>query len=117
MPVPLGRGAALRARPGLAHDVGRVEAVALDQRQEPLQAGGIESVASRQEDDGRGALGAEGDDVRVAEARTDGQAVVGETQPGERLVVERPDLGLALGRYVDGFGRGALPAREADTSL
>jgi hypothetical protein len=54
--------------------------------------------------------------VRVAEARADGQACVAETQPGQRLVVERQDLGLALGRFVDGFGRGAPPTREADTS-
>jgi hypothetical protein len=54
--------------------------------------------------------------VRVAEARADGQAFVAETQSGERLVVERSDLVLALGRFVDGFGRGAPPTREADTS-
>jgi hypothetical protein len=100
----------------LAYDVWRVEAVALGQRQEPFQAGGVQCVGSRQEDDGRGVLRAESEDVRVAEARADGQAFVAETQPGERLVVERSDLGLALGRFVDGFGRGAPPTREADTS-
>jgi hypothetical protein len=100
----------------LAYDVGRVEAVALGQRQEPLQAGGVQCVGSRQEDDGRGALRAESEDVRVAEARADGQAFVAETQSGERLVVERSDLVLALGRFVDGFGRGAPPTREADMS-
>jgi hypothetical protein len=54
--------------------------------------------------------------VRVAEARADGQAFVAEAQLDQRLVVERPDLGLALGRFVDGFGRGAPPTREADMS-
>jgi hypothetical protein len=38
-------------------------------------------------------------------------------QTGERLVVERPDLGLACGRSVIGFGRRAPPSREADTPL
>jgi hypothetical protein len=109
MPIPLGRGASLRTKARLAYDVGRVEAVALGQRQEPLQAGGVQCVGSRQEDDGRGALRAESEDVRVAEARADGQAFVAEAQSGERLVVERSDLGLALGRFVDGFGRGAPP--------
>jgi hypothetical protein len=116
MPVPLGRGASLRTKARLAYDVGRVEAVALGQRQEPLQAGGVQGVAAREEDDGRGALRAESEDVRVAEARADGQAFVAETQSGERLVVERSDLVLALGRFVDGFGRGAPPTREADMS-
>jgi hypothetical protein len=116
MPVPLRRGAGLRTKARLPHDVGRVEAVALGQGQEPLEAGGVQGVAAREEDDGRGALRAEGDDVRVAEARADSQACVAETQPGQRLVVERPDLVLALGRFVDGFGRGAPPTREADTS-
>ena len=116
MPVPLRRGAGLRTKARLAYDVGRVEAVALGQRQEPLQAGGVQGVAAREEDDGRGVLRAEGDDVRVAEARADSQAFVAETQPGQRLVVERPDLVLALGRFVDGFGRGAPPTREADMS-
>jgi hypothetical protein len=100
----------------LAYDVGRVEAAALGQRQEPLQAGGVQGVAAREEHDGRSALRAESEDVRVAEARADGQAFVAETQSGERLVVERSDLVLALGRFVDGFGRGAPPMREADTS-
>jgi hypothetical protein len=36
VPVPLGRGAGLRAKAGLAHDVGRVEAMALGKGQEPL---------------------------------------------------------------------------------
>jgi hypothetical protein len=81
-----------------------------------LRQVGVQGVAAREEDDGRGALRAEGDDVRVAEARADSQACVAETQPGQRLVVERPDLVLALGRFVDGFGRGAPPTREADTS-
>ena len=101
----------------MAYDVWRIEAVALGQRHKPLQAGGVQGVGSRQEDDGRGALRAESEDVRVAEARADGNAVVTETQPGERLVVEPPDLGLTLGRFVDRFRRGAPPAREADTSL
>jgi hypothetical protein len=107
--VPLRRGASLRTKAGLPHDVGRVEAVALRQRQKPLEAGGVQGVGARQEDRGRGTLGPEGDDVRVAEARADGQAFVAEAQSGERLVVERSDLGLALGRFVDGFGRGAPP--------
>src|SRR5215213_2792443 len=111
MPVPLRRGAGLRTQARLPHDVGRVEAVALGQGQEPLEAGGVQGVAAREEDDRRGVLRAEGDNVRVAEARADGQACVAETQPGERLVVERPDLGLTLGRFVDGFGRGAPSTR------
>jgi hypothetical protein len=108
MPIPLGRGASLRTKARLAYDVGRVEAVALGQRQEPLQAGGVQGVAAREEDDGRGVLRAESEDVRVAEARADGQAFVAETQSGERLVVERSDLVLALGRFVDGLGRSYL---------
>jgi hypothetical protein len=114
VPVPLRRGPLLRAKAGLPYDVGCVEAVALGQGQEPLEAGGVQGVASRQEDDGRCALGAEGEDVRVAEARPNGQALVAETQPGERLLVERPELGLALGRFVDGLGRGYLQ-REKPT--
>jgi hypothetical protein len=55
--------------------------------------------------------------VRFAEARSDAQALVALAQTGERLVVERPDLGLACGRSVIGFGRRAPPSREADTPL
>src|SRR5215207_10075241 len=56
--VPLRRGAGLRAKTGVPHDVGRIEAVALCQGQEPLQAGGVQCVVARQEDGGRSALGA-----------------------------------------------------------
>ena len=71
-PSPSTRGgSAPKAR--LPHDVWRVEAVALGQGQEPLEAGGVQGVAAREEDDGRSVLRAEGDDVRVAEARADGQ--------------------------------------------
>jgi hypothetical protein len=54
--------------------------------------------------------------VRVTEPRCDGQAFVAEAQPGQRLVVEHPDLGLALGRFVDGFGYSAPTTSQADTS-
>ena len=81
MPVPLRRGAGLRTKARLPHDVWRVEAVALGQGQEPLEAGGVQGVAAREEDDGRSVLGAEGDDVRVAEARADGQALVAGPSP------------------------------------
>ena len=70
----------LRAVAGLAYDVWRLDAVALGQGQKPLEASGVQGVASRQEDEGRGALGAEGEDVCVAEARADGQAFVAEAQ-------------------------------------
>src|SRR5215212_4496555 len=101
--VPLRRGPLLRAPARLADDVWRVEAVALGQRQKPLKAGGIQGVGSRQEDDGRGVLGSYRQDVGVAEACADCQALVAWAQPGQRLVVERSDLGLALWRFVDGF--------------
>src|SRR5829696_2885066 len=114
--VPLRRGAGLRTKAGVPHDVGRIEAVALSQGQEPVEAGGVQGVVARQEDRGRGALGTEGDDVRVTEARCDGQAFVAWAKPGQRLVVERPDLGLALGRFVDGCGHSGPPTREADMS-
>src|SRR5215212_9285367 len=107
--VPLRRGPLLRAPARLADDVWRVEAVALGQRQKPLKAGGIQGVGSRQEDDGRGVLGSYRQDVGVAEACADCQALVAWAQPGQRLVVERSDLGLALWRFVDGFGRRRLP--------
>ena len=42
-------------------------------RAEPLEAGGVQGVAAREEDDGRSVLGAEGDDVRVTESRADGK--------------------------------------------
>jgi hypothetical protein len=53
--------------------------------------------------------------VRVAKARADGQAFVDEAQLGQRLVVKRTDLGLPLGRLLDGSGHGAPHTREADT--
>ena len=108
-PVALRRGPDLCAPARLTDDVGRVEAVALRQRQEPLKAGGVQEVAARQEDRGRGALVSDRDHVGVAEARADGQALFTDAQPGERLVVERLDLGLALGRPVDGSGQRASP--------
>src|SRR5215210_2495291 len=112
MPVPLRRGLLLSAPARLADDVGRVEAVALSQGQEPLQAGGIQGVGARQEDDGRGVLGSYRQDVGFAQARADSQALAAWAQRGQRLVVERPYLGLALGRFVDGFGRRAPPTGE-----
>ncbi|CAA9405430.1 MAG: hypothetical protein AVDCRST_MAG55-900 [uncultured Rubrobacteraceae bacterium] len=115
MAVPLRRGPDLCAPARLADDVGRVEAAATRQRQEPYEAGGVQEVAAREEHHGWGVLGAEGEDVGVAEARADGQAFVAEAQSDERLVVERADLGLALGRLVDGICRRAPPTREADT--
>ena len=69
------------AKARLPHDVWRVEAVALGQGQEPLEAGGVQGVAAREEDDGRSVLRAEGDDVRVAEARADGQACIAGPSP------------------------------------
>jgi hypothetical protein len=109
VPVALRRGPDLRAPARLTDDVRRVEAVALRQRQEPLKAGGVQEVAARQEDRGRGALVSDRDHVGVAEACADGQALFTDAQPGERLVVERLDLGLALGRPVDGSRQRASP--------
>jgi hypothetical protein len=47
VPVSLGRGAGLSTKAGLAHDVGCVDAMALRQRQEPCQAGGVQGVPAR----------------------------------------------------------------------
>src|SRR5918995_5464138 len=113
--VALGRGPLLRALARLANDVGRVEAVSLRQRQKPLEDDGVQEVAAREEHRGRGICGPQREDVGVAEARLHGQALVAETQSGERLFVERPDLSLSLGRLVDGFRRRAPPTRKAGT--
>ncbi|MDQ3286503.1 MAG: hypothetical protein M3P92_12555, partial [Actinomycetota bacterium] len=66
--VPLRLGTDLRAQARLPHNIGRTEAVVLGQRKKPIQAGGVQEVAARKEQRGRGALGSERDDVGIAEA-------------------------------------------------
>src|SRR5829696_2513091 len=63
----------------------------------------------------RGNVAASFEEFGHAEARLHGQALVVETESGERLAVERRDLGLSLGRLVDGFRRRVPPPRKADT--
>jgi hypothetical protein len=89
--------------------------VSVRQGQEPAQACGVQEVAAREKKEGRPR--AYRQDVGVAQARADAQALVVRAQPGERLVVERPYFGLPLRRPVDGFGLRAPPTKKRYPSV
>ena len=80
-------------------------------RQKPSQARRVQEVAAREDERGPGALGSDREDVGVAQARADRQAIVIGAQGRERLDVKRPDVRLAFGRPVRRCGHSTFPGK------
>jgi hypothetical protein len=72
------------------------------ERQKPRQAKRVQEVAAGQDQQRRRVFGAGENHVRPAEARADRPRLASGAEPGQRLVVEGPQLGLSFGAAIDG---------------